>query len=134
MKLVAVLLGGLVFGFGLALSGMTKPEVVLSFLQLEDFGLVLVMAGAIAVTATAFHLGPRLVATPPCGDYEPADKTRRRGTIAGAVVFGLGWGVAGICPGAMIASLGTGNWFILIGIAGALAGAYLQGRVWPEGS
>lgn len=131
MRLVWVLVGGAVFGYGLALSGMTKPEVVLSFLGLEDLGLMLVMAGAIAVTALAFHLGPRVLASPPCGAYEAPDRRMRRGTIAGAVLFGIGWGIAGICPGAMLGSLGTGNWPILLGIAGAFVGAYVQGRLAP---
>jgi len=132
VKLVFVLIGGAVFGFGLALSGMTKPEVVVSFLNFDDFGLMLVMAGAITVTAVAFHLGPRLLAKPPCGDYKPASSGLRRGTVPGAVLFGVGWGIAGVCPGAMIASLGTGNWPILIAIGGALLGAYLHGRFAPE--
>jgi len=132
VRLLAVLVGGGVFGFGLALSGMTRPEVVLSFLNFDDFGLMLVMAGGIAVTATAFHLGPRVVSRPPCGPYESSRATLRRSTLVGAALFGIGWGVAGICPGAMLASLGTGNWPILYGIVGAFAGAYLQGRFFPE--
>ena len=127
-----MLAGGLVFGYGLALSGMTRPEVVLSFLTFEDLGLMLVMAGGIAVTALAFRLGPRLMARPPCGTFEPAKGGLRASTIVGAALFGIGWGVAGICPGAMLASLGTGNWPIALGILGAFAGAYLQGRFAPE--
>ncbi len=133
MKNAWVAIGGVIFGFGLALSGMTQPEVVLDFLHLDDLGLLLVMGGAIAVTTAAFHLGPRLVPRPPCGEYKPRRDVLRRSTIAGAVLFGIGWGIAGVCPGAMIASVGTGNWPILIAIGGALAGAYLQGRLVPEG-
>ena len=133
MKLLWVGLGGAVFGFGLALSGMTKPEVVLSFLHFRDLGLMLVMAGAIAVATLAFHVGPRLLRTPPFGTYTGHHARLRRSTLAGAVVFGLGWGIAGICPGAMLGSLGTGNWPILLAIAGASVGAYLQGRFFPEG-
>jgi uncharacterized membrane protein YedE/YeeE len=132
VKVVWVLLGGAVFGYGLALSGMTRPEVVLSFLNFDDFGLMLVMAGGIAVTTTAFHLGPRVVINPPCGEYEPSRTKLRLSTIVGAALFGIGWGIAGICPGAMLASLGTGNWPILFGIAGAFVGAYLQGRFAPD--
>ena len=133
MKHLWIVIGGVVFGFGLALSGMTRAEVVLDFLQLEDLGLMLVMAGAIAVTAVAFHLGPRVVTAPPHGEYTAPRTVFRGSTIAGAVLFGVGWGIAGICPGAMIASVGTSNWPILIGIGGALVGAYLQGRFMPEG-
>jgi len=126
-----VLLGGGVFGYGLALSGMTRPEVVLSFLTFDDLGLMLVMAGGIAVTALAFQLGPRLMSRSPCGPFEPPKSGLRASTIVGAALFGIGWGVAGICPGAMLASLGTGNWPIALGILGAFAGAYLQGRFAP---
>ena len=132
MKLFSVLLGGLVFGYGLALSGMTRPEVVLSFLQFEDFGLMLVMVGGISVTAAAFHLGPRLLGQPPFGSAEAPKSKLSASTLIGAALFGVGWGIAGICPGAMLASLGTGNLPILYGIGGAFLGAYLQGRFAPE--
>ena len=123
-----MLIGGLLFGGGLALSGMTRPEVVLAFLKLEDLGLLLVMGGAVAVTALAFHLAPRVLRKPVSGAYQPPSKSWRKGTLLGAAVFGLGWGLAGVCPGAMLASLGTGNWPILYAIAGTFLGAYLQGR------
>ena len=123
-----MLIGGLLFGGGLALSGMTRPEVVLAFLKLEDLGLLLVMGGAVAVTALAFHLAPRVLRQPVSGTYQPPSKSWRKGTLLGAAVFGLGWGLAGVCPGAMLASLGTGNWPILYAIAGTFLGAYLQGR------
>jgi len=129
VKLLCVLVGGCVFGYGLALSGMTRPEVVLSFLTFHDLGLLLVMGGAIAVTALAFHLGPRVRSQPPFGTYEPPKRGVNASVLGGAAVFGLGWGIAGICPGAMLASLGTGNWPILAGIAGTFVGAYLHGRI-----
>ena len=132
MRVPLVFAGGVVFGFGLALSGMTRPEVVLSFLQLDDLGLMLVMGGAIAVTSLAFHLAPRLLARPLTGVFEERKNRLSPAMVVGAVLFGVGWGIAGICPGAMIASLGTGNWPILLGILGTFVGAYLQGRFAPE--
>jgi hypothetical protein len=132
VRLLAVLAGGCLFGYGLALSGMTRPEVVLDFLTFRDLGLMLVMAGAIVLTAAAFWLGPLLLARPPYGEFERPRASLRASTVLGAALFGLGWGVAGICPGAMLASLGTGNGPILLGIAGTFLGAYLQGRFAPE--
>jgi len=129
VSLFAVFLGGAIFGFGLALSTMTQQEVVLSFLQLSDLGLMLVMVGGIAVTALAFTLGPRILKRPAvAATFEPLRDALDRNTIVGAVLFGLGWGISGLCPGSAIASLGTGNWPVTIGLVGMLVGAYIQGR------
>jgi uncharacterized membrane protein YedE/YeeE len=133
VRLVLVLAGGAVFGFGLAWSTMTEPEVVLAFLRLEDLGLLLVMAAGIAVAGAAFVAGPRLRRRPPLGEaYEPAPARLDRRTALGAAVFGVGWGLSGMCPGAALASLGTGDWPILAGLAGILAGAWLQARFAPD--
>ena len=66
---LAVLASGALFGFGLALSTMIRPEVVLGFLQWRDFGLMLVMGGAVVVTAAAYAIAPRLMRRPPLGDH-----------------------------------------------------------------
>ena len=132
MRLVAVLLGGVAFGFGLAWSGMTRPETVLSFLQLEDLGLLLVMGAAVAVTMLAYQVGPRVIARPLSGSFVKHRATLGWRTIGGAAIFGLGWGVSGLCPGSAIASAGTGNWPIFLGLAAMFAGAYVQGRIFDR--
>jgi uncharacterized membrane protein YedE/YeeE len=128
-SLVAVLAGGILFGFGLALSTMISPEVVLSFLRLQDLGLMLVLGGAVVVTMFSYVLAPRLMSKPLC---EPAFGSRParldRETIVGAAIFGAGWGLCGVCPGPAIAGLGAGNWPLLIALAGISAGAFVQGR------
>lgn len=127
-RLISILLGGGLFGYGLAWSGMARPEVVLSFLQLRDLGLLLVMAAALAVTTIGFRLAPRLRQTTLLGlpfSYEV--KPMLAGTVPGAVIFGVGWGLCGLCPGAAVASIGIGNGPVLIGLAGMFLGAYLQG-------
>ncbi len=126
-----VFVGGLVFGFGLAFSHMARPEVVLSFLQFSDFGLLFVMFGAATVTGIAFAVMPRLgVRAPLTGDrYERRLKSFDRNVLIGGSIFGLGWGLSGICPGAAYASLGIGNVSILWAIGGMFAGAYLQGAL-----
>src|SRR6056297_2276169 len=126
-----ILLGGLIFGFGLGFSQMARPEVVLNFLQFEDFGLLFVMFGAAIVSGIAFAVMPRISdAAPLTGDrYERRLKPFDRNVLIGGGIFGVGWGLSGICPGAGYASLGVGNLPILWAIGGMFIGAYAQG-VW----
>ena len=124
-----VLVGGLLFGFGLAYSRMARPEVVLDFLQFEDFGLVFVMFGGAAVTGLAFFVAPRLLnrALLTGDSFERRLKPFDRNVVIGGAVFGVGWGLSGICPGAAYASLGIGNVSVLWALAGMFLGAYAQG-------
>lgn len=134
MPLVAV--GGLLFGFGLGLSQMARPEVVLSFLQLWDLGLLFVMGGAVAVAAPVILVASRSGRTAPLtgAAYVRRLKTMDRNVLAGGAVFGVGWGLSGICPGAAYASLGIGNYPMLWGVAGMFLGAYGQGFLRSMGS
>ncbi|WP_132060856.1 YeeE/YedE family protein [Halorussus amylolyticus] len=124
-----IFVGGLIFGFGLAFSHMARPEVVLDFLQFEDFGLLFVMFGAAIVSGIAFAVMPRLRDSAPLtGDaYGRRLKSFDRNVLFGGAIFGVGWGLSGICPGAAYASLGIGNVTILWALAGMFLGAYLQG-------
>jgi uncharacterized protein len=127
--LAFVLLSGMLFGFGLALSTMVKPEVVIDFLMWRDLGLLLVLGGAVVVTFLAYHLVPRLQSKPWVGETfnkHPSEMSMR--TLGGAALFGVGWGLCGVCPGPAIAGLGVGNWPLAIALAGLVAGAYVQGR------
>ena len=123
-----VLFGGIIFGFGLAYGGMTKQEIVLSFLQLKDLGLMFVMGGAALVTFFAINIVPKFLKKPPFGDqFKPRKAAMSRKVIIGAIIFGIGWGISGQCPGSAVASLGTGNIPILLGLAAMFIGAYLWG-------
>ncbi|MFB6131404.1 MAG: DUF6691 family protein [Salinigranum sp.] len=124
-----ILLGGLVFGFGLGYSHMARPEVVLNFLQFDDFGLLFVMGGAAVVTAVTFAVATTVLDRAPLTrrTYVRRVKNLDRNVIVGGGIFGVGWGISGICPGAAYASLGVGNVPILFAIAGMFFGAYLQG-------
>ncbi|MFB6070306.1 MAG: DUF6691 family protein [Halanaeroarchaeum sp.] len=126
-----VYLGGVVFGVGLAVAQMTHMEVVLSFLRLHDLGLAVLMGVATLVTGTTIAVAPRLLGTAPIGGGEFGRRTKSfdRYVLAGGVLFGVGWGISGVCPGAAYASLGVGNLPVLWGLAGMFAGAYLQGVV-----
>lgn len=124
-----VLVSGLLFGFGLGVSHMFRPEVVLGFLRLEDLGLVFVMGGGAVVAGLGFWILPRLVDRAPLtGDpYGRRERTFDRNVVVGGVIFGGGWGLSGICPGAAYAGVGVGNWPILWAVAGMFIGAYAQG-------
>ena len=123
--------GGIIFGFGLALSGMAIPEVVLSFLHLEDFGLLLVMAAALLTTLLVFQIVPRILAKPLFGSAfkvrENLPITKR--SVVGAIIFGVGWGISGLCPATSIAAIGMGNWPVLYGVAGMFIGTLLYGII-----
>jgi len=124
----AVLVSGALFGLGLAVSTMVSPEVVLSFLRFQDFGLMLVMGGAVCVTVVVYQLAPRLMKRPVAGDhFAHRPSVLDRDTLVGAAIFGIGWGLCGVCPGPAIAGLGTGNWSLLVALAGIALGAYAQG-------
>lgn len=126
---IVLFIGGIVFGFGLAWGGMAKPEVVLSFLQLKDYGLILLMGSATVTTFIAINIVPRFMEKPILGgEFKPRTRELTRNTILGAIIFGIGWGLSGQCPGSALSSLGVGNYPILIGIASMLVGAYMMGR------
>lgn len=129
-QLLAVLASGILFGFGLAVSSMVSPETVLCFLCFSDWGLLLVMAGAIAVVLPVYRWAPQFLRRPLLGrSFGNYAGRLRRDTLVGALFFGVGWGLSGVCPGPAIASLGTGNWPTLYALAGIAIGAYLQGRL-----
>lgn len=127
-RALATLAAGALFGFGLSVSTMVRPEVVLSFLRFQDFGLMLVMGGAVVVTLAAYKLAPRLMQRPVLDDhFHTHPSTWNRDTAVGAALFGVGWGLCGVCPGPAIAGLGTGNWDLLWALGGIAAGALAQG-------
>ena len=125
MRKLAFLIGGLLFGYGLAYSGMARPEVVLSFLQLTDFGLLLVLGVAVVITFITYHAARHFLKKPlQAKKFEKKDNPPSKNTIIGAVIFGLGWGLSGLCPGSALASIGIGNLPVLYGIGGMFLGAY----------
>ena len=127
-QVIAVLACGMLFGFGLALSTMISPEIVLAFLRWQDLGLMLVLGGAVAVTLAAYQGAPRLMKQPLLGgQFHLRPGILDRPTIVGAAIFGVGWGFCGVCPGPAIASLGAGNLPALYALGGIFAGAWLQG-------
>ncbi len=125
-KALGALASGLLFGLGLAVSGMADPAVVLGFLDLARLAdgswnpaLLGVMSGAIPVTFVCYRLAGRTVPTP------SAAIDRR--LILGAAIFGLGWGIAGICPGPALA-IGLVDPRAILFIVPMLAGMALVAR------
>ena len=122
----ASLLAGLVFGLGLIVSGMANPAKVLGFLDLGgawDPSLAFVMAGAIAVAAFAFALAKRrTVSFLGVGMKLPASRDIDRRLVIGSVLFGVGWGVAGFCPGPGLVALGMGEVKATVFVAAMLLG------------
>jgi uncharacterized membrane protein YedE/YeeE len=131
--LLSALLAGACFGFGLTWSTMVRPEVIIQFLLLHDMGLMLVMGGAATTVLLVYQLAPRLARTPLFGlgwAVHPSQLNAR--TLVGAALFGVGWGLSGVCPGPAIAGLGVGNWPLLLAVAGILIGAWIEGRFFEK--
>ena len=127
-SLFTIFAGGMLFGFGLTWSGMTRPEVVLSFLRFEDYGLMLVLGSAVFTTLVVFQLAPRLMDRPVLEkNFDTHFTADTKSTLIGAALFGVGWGISGVCPGPAIAGLGSGNWPLLISLLGLFAGAWCHG-------
>lgn len=122
----ASLLAGLVFGLGLIVSGMADPAKVLGFLDLAgqwDPSLAFVMAGAIAVGALAFGVANRRAVSFLGAKMRlPSARSVDRRLILGSMLFGIGWGVAGFCPGPALVSLGMGEVKALVFVVAMMAG------------
>lgn len=133
MKTLIALGAGLLFGLGLVLGGMTHPDIVLGFLDI--FGhwnpqLAFVMGGAVLTTA----LGYRLVLGRSRPLFEPrfqlpTARALDRRLLGGAALFGVGWGLAGYCPGPALASLAGGAPGLLLFVACMVAGWWLASRL-----
>lgn len=132
MRLLSAFAIGLIFGLGIAVSGMINPAKVLNFFDLAgtwDPSLAFVMAGALAVAIPGY----RLVLGRPAPTFEPGFQlpdTRLidRRLVLGSATFGLGWGIAGFCPGGALPALGTGDPAVFLFLA-ALIGGLLIARV-----
>lgn len=129
MNLLFSLIAGLVFGLGLIVAGMANPAKVLGFLDLAgnwDPSLALVMIGAIAVGVVAFAFAKRrslsLLRLPM---QLPTARQIDRRLIVGSLLFGVGWGLAGICPGPALVLLGAGVMKGLVFVIAMLVGMFL---------
>lgn len=129
MKLVVAFLAGLVFALGLGISGMTQPRIVIGFL--DFFGdwnpaLMFVMMSAVGIYAVAWRLrrGRRSLWGPQLPTRVAHHLDRR--LFMGATLFGLGWGISGVCPGPAVTNLASPNGFTYGFMAAMLAGIALS--------
>lgn len=110
-RVLAALLSGVLFGLGLAISGMTDPNVVIGFLDLfGDFNpaLMFVLGGAVGTTLIAFRFVLRRPSPLLASDFQlPTRKDIDARLLIGAGLFGIGWGLAGYCPGPALVSFGA---------------------------
>lgn len=129
MNRIFEFLVGLVFGIGLILAGMTDPGKVIGFLDLAgswDPSLALVMGGAIVVGMVAFAIARRRTTTFLGGVLHwPGPGQIDRSLILGSMLFGVGWGLAGFCPGPALVSLGAGHWQAAVFVLAMLVGMWL---------
>lgn len=127
--LLLSLLAGAIFGAGLAISQMMNPAKVIAFLDFAgdwDPTLAFVMAGAILAAAPGFALTRKLNRPFLTGQFRiPTRRDLDLPLMLGAAAFGVGWGLAGFCPGPAVAALVTGMWDVLIFVASMLGGMLL---------
>lgn len=129
MKIAASFFAGLVFGLGLIVSGMTDPAKVLGFLDLAGAwnpSLALVMVGAVVVGLFAFAAARRRQASLLGAPMRiPAAHGIDTRLIAGSLLFGIGWGIAGFCPGPGLVAMAMGYGKVLVFVAAMLGGMAL---------
>jgi uncharacterized protein len=126
MAILSAFGAGLLFGIGLWLSGMAKPQKVLDFLDVTgnwDASLLLVMGGAVAVTLLGFR---------PLKGKISIDKTKVDAPLVlGAAIFGIGWGIGGYCPGPAVTALSGLSASVMVFVAAMIAGGILA-RILPS--
>ena len=133
MKTVAAsLLCGFTFGLGLCVSEMVNPARVVGFLDVFgrwDATLAFVMGGAVAITAVAFPLVTRRARPVLAAQfYLPTKTSLDMPLIAGSVLFGIGWGLAGLCPGPAIAALASLSPSVAMFVIAMIAGQWIVSR------
>lgn len=133
---LAALLSGALFGLGLAVSGMTDPQRILGFLDVSgdfDPALLFVLGGAVLTTLVLFRFVLRRPAPVLAARFQiPALKQIDRPLLLGAALFGIGWGLAGYCPGPALVGLGVLSpealWFVPAMVVGMYLHRWLRGR------
>ncbi|MBP2279464.1 putative membrane protein YedE/YeeE [Psychrobacter sp. PL19] len=136
LKNIIGLVAGLLFGLGLLISGMTDPTKVQGFLDVFgawDISLALVMGGGLMVAIVGVQLAKRQgsswIGTP---IEMPNNTTINKKLLIGAILFGIGWGLVGICPGPGIVLLGTGQWQAYVFIPAMVIGMLIYQWLEPK--
>ena len=133
IRALFALLAGSVFGVGMSISGMTNPQRVLGFFDVAgawDPTLAFVMGGAMIPMIVAWRIRARMdravlgaaLPGPPSGTIDAK-------LVGGSAVFGLGWGIVGLCPGAVVPALAYGGWPVALFLVAMLAGLLIAPRL-----
>jgi uncharacterized protein len=128
MRLVSTYLIGLIFGVGISISGMANPAKVLNFFDIAgswDPSLVFVMGGAVVVAFLGYKIVLRRPAPVLAAKFHLPDNPRIDARLlGGSALFGVGWGIAGFCPGGALPALGTGQTDVFVFVAALIAGIF----------
>jgi len=126
MRILFAIVSGLLFGAGMIVSDMVNPARVLAFLDVTgdwDPSLAFVMGGALIPSGLAYLIHRRMRAPVLADAFRvPTSQKIDRPLVGGAILFGLGWGLVGLCPGPALAALTTGTWQAVIFVVAMLAG------------
>lgn len=130
MRTFTALLSGMVFGIGIAISGMANPAKVLNFFDVAgtwDPSLIFVMGGALVTAAIGYRILFGARKAPVFGNRFnlPTSRVIDARLVGGSAVFGVGWGIAGFCPGGAIPALGLGYQETFIFVAALIGGIYV---------
>ena len=136
LKNIIGLFAGLLFGIGLLISGMTDPVKVQGFLDVFgawDISLALVMGGGLIVALVGVQLAKRQQSSWIGTSIDmPSKTTINKKLLIGAMLFGIGWGLVGICPGPGIVLLGTGQWQAYVFIPAMIVGMLMYQWLEPK--
>ncbi len=140
MRLITTYLIGLIFGVGISLSGMANPAKVLNFFDLFgawDPSLIFVMGGALITTFVGYKMVfGRAAPVLESAFHLPSARNIDAKLVGGSALFGIGWGIAGFCPGGALPALGTGRWevFAFVGalVVGIALAKGLQAALAPD--
>ncbi len=134
MRLIATYLIGLVFGLGISISGMANPAKVINFFDIAgswDPSLAFVMGGALVTALIGYRIVLKRPAPVLAADFQlPTGTSIDARLIGGSAIFGIGWGIAGFCPGGALPALGTGRMEVVIFVAAAAVGIVIA-RLMP---
>lgn len=126
MRLIVIYMIGLVFGLGISISGMANPAKVLNFFDVAgawDPSLAFVMGGALVVAFIGYRLVLKRPAPVLARDFQvPTNRDIDARLLGGSAIFGIGWGIAGFCPGGALPALGTGRIEVVMFVAAAAVG------------
>lgn len=136
-RVALALAAGALFGFGLSLSGMVDPARVSGFLDVAsghwDPSLIFVLGGAVMVAVPGVLLSRRLAGPVLTEDFNLPAKTRiDRPLITGSAIFGIGWGLAGFCPGPALSALALGLMPVVLFVCAMIAGMLVHDRLYAK--